>query len=1755
MESYESIIKDSANYKSVSKYSNMTGNKRVSTSASLNEQLINTIKEDETNFVINSKEKWFLKKMSFLAYMYCDFSCIADEFFIGSFEDENDDEIEVDINEFNSIKKWGLISSFSNKVFLKSNIPSRNYDLSLSKKLFLSYTSSDTSHTLSIGESEKIIRSIKINRKNEGGIYLCVRNGFMKLKAETLPINYTWNEGETIEIDATDSDVLLSSYQFSSLIERSCNIVSVEENSGNLPWSMFIGEITSPGYTFIESESDGLYEWGVFNKIDVKIQDENNNVITLHTIDKYANENEILFEYFGTEQFIRMGSRNVYKTFNFIHLNPTLFTNTIHVKKGTILKLKVLPKNYNWSSSSFKSSLLSDDEIRDFALNNTSGIKLELDDVSTLIFPIVSIGGYSAKTKSQYFLEFESNVQDVYIGIQDGGSSRIKRLNTFNDDNVARVNVSNGNVQVQGSVIGSLSFNNNIKTLFIGLTRLSNGSSLFSFGIKGDEISRNIIIVNMVNPAFYITSNPSNANIGSIKLNPVNIIQNFIIAPDVIITQQTDISNVPNIYDVNSDVGSFRLSSPNEDEWTIYSFNLQEDPITANFSHSGYKIFIGLIDETSLDNGLSEITNSTFKNVLNKSGVLISPIEQVTQLIVNNAIVRNSNLVIGNDFFCQFTFHQNDICMSIGQNNFSLKNFKLPTGNLKLIFAVSKATFLFTKRPLSSILKTQWDQGVEIEFDAIDYNIQISSPLVQGDVEYFFNQLENTNEILPDISVVSSNELTLPVNTINFETFTDWGINYKSMKNCFLKRNNQDIFSGSSFVSLIEKSFYMRYGQSHESVGFPYVFLGSHPYQYVSNYITNNTILPNQFKFIINAKNTFLKIKRITNISWNDSVKENIFSIDDNFRSGITKENYNIKNSFKTIVDFEKTLVIGPFSSLETNIFCFEYETYNQNSFFGIISNGNTGLIPSFINDETVRFNLNTGDVQINNANSSRPIASNSHKTLVVKVYKTINGIAVSIGTSFLNSNQDEEIIGSFSNFSLYFTTRNITESTFLTLKRFFPSGISNESQITPNFILPSSEVPLNFIPFQSNGNVGNTSEVILSSNSDKWQVVGWDYTINSHGAFQTIETFGDFNITQYGNRDTEWFIGYTFKFSPDFPSNVITEMDDIQFENLVSTKCGVYFDGVKQNHTIFDLNVPEFFRKADFTNEIYTRMMFEMQRRNGSRSGAAIARGVIKNVIDNIIELIKAFFTGEIPTPQITVFEARQLDLLSIPLIGKSCFNASSFGQYWLEAYDPTILNLEVPRNHSHKFVLGIKNGSLSYQKRDVKQVSKFSIDDSVDGNIDLFAPSHTFVYKGYGFPDLSNYKWSRGFYIDDFDSVRENRGSCGIIFARGEEPSYFSYTSWNELSKERLSSQYFENLALFNALDYKDPGFIIKTLQKIFTYEKLTFDNSRDRAGDWLGLYSYSDMDYYMESTTKFLRVVSLSILGFENYWGTDYLVQEGDEYEFYTHIVKIPKRKFDLNPFKLLPFDAKFRTVIRGDNFVAPYFMLTPSILPRKFKYHNMDYLDNSIYKSFYKYTFNGETDEINGEKFSRHYLRNGGLYEKGVKINFGMGDIGYIGGTPKLRLHRSHLHNNEVSFISGTDVGCCFNFEIYGNQDVYFGIINSPEYVEGFEYRDTFTPLSSMFAYMNLRTGDANIAGEQMNLRADINTIEVKLEKQVGFKSMTIIKKFGYLSGYEKNIKYLNFGNEDYGYRFVITCQNSTLQDILIINSVIPNFRIK
>lgn len=1764
---YENYFKDNDMYKEMLKFKKKNGARNVN-SSSTSEYIYEKIEKDEvvieTETSISSVSEWEIIKLDFKLFIHCGFSFIGENYFIGFIDENIETRLTLSDSSFNLLFKWGVLYNQFSQWILKENEMTRKFDLSLTNRIFVSKVENrDGTSYVSIGTSDKITRTIKLNKKSFG-LYIGVKRGLLKLKKETIPIRTSWIEGDIIEIDATEIDVLYSSQKFNSLNDRAPIVLEVLENTKNIPYSLLLTEILSPGPTYTNSDITGYYEWGLIDKRYAKVFN-GKNLIDLDEMILYQNENEILFEYYGISNFIRIGSRKMYKSFTFNHEEDTFFTATIYVK-NTILKLKVLSNSYNWIETPYYEPFaITNDEIKTFSQNPSLGIKVNLKMYETYYFPSVTIGGYSSNDDSQYFFEFETEEENVCIGFIDDYGTRVNTSHIVEGSNMARVNLTTGIVEADGIIQGTLVFGYP-KTLIIGIKKLVNNTILFSIGVKSFTINK------VLNRYFeisrlYITGNSTENNgLGTFKLNPINLLPDFTIPPITPVFLSTEIY-IQNIFDENSDQGGFRLTSNFETDWNLLAFDFSEQIITANFSCIGYKLFIGLVPSTSLVNGLQSFSSSQF-NALQKSGVLAYLHTGKINKIVNNVDERNVKYTPSLDFYCKFTASVSDICMTIGNNNFNANNLKLPPGDFKIVFAVSKASCLFSKRRVSDVIKTSWPIGTEIEFDAVEYDVQITSPILSSNKSYFFNKVGNSNSIC-DLALVDSTKLMLPLNTVKFSQFSDWNIIYRNMKNCYIKNLTETVQTGSSPFD--EKSIYMRYGTTHTSVESPFVFFGTHPHQYVSNYAVSktfypnapsiNNIIPSSSKFVINVKYDYLKIICVEEGSWSSEVKENIFSITSGHEKLFMSEGYDIKNSYWSVISQNLTLFSKSINVDEEKIICFEYENHGNQLSFGIkegVSDMKLEMVNETINIASI--NLVSGDVSINNISSSKPVDNSIHKLVVLRIAPSTNGVVVSLGTSFFNASQEIEIPNmSLRNFSFFFTAANILGNPLVTLKRVTYAGITNnEQQVDVNYIQPETYNPASYSPFQRNSDFLYTLPVTVSSNNGKWKILNWDEFVNTGGIYKTLETYGNYEITKYGNKQMEWFIGYSFLKNRDDPtihSHNVYEFDDDEFNLRVPNKYGIYFNGSREQYVNFDQNVPLSLHEPNFNGgDLYTRMFYEMGKRSGTRDGAILGREILHNVVLNVIAILKAIFTGDfldiIDDAGYTEYDKRVTSITFTPAFGSNCYNIKSFSKAVYKAFRSSGLSL-INQDHFFKFVIAVKNGSITYQTKNVLDVSKFAIDEMPSQEVSIGSTSQAFVYKGLS----GTNNMIKGMYIENYENIVSNGGSWGFAFGTYNQTTTTFTERNDDIDNLRLSKQYFENLTLFNSLDYlsgyNNPLFV--GLGKP-SNDNIIFDN-RNRDGDWEGLGSYTDLDLYIDATSSFIRYAQLHSLGFNTPFKQDYLVQEGGEYGFYTHKVRIPgmRQYFELPLlFETVVFD--FRLPNRQlDNSLIPYVRVVPMLIDVKFTYHKMDSLNNDVFKSKWLYVFDGNTDETNPEdRFTHEYLRKTELYQRDIKI--GNDFDGYLGGGGKMKLCKSHTHNNQVTFISGIDSGCAFNYELYDNQVVYFGIIpatGTPGKVSGFTYSDTFYSLSQMIMYVNLLTGEAFINGNLIILPKLINTFEVKTEHDAK-KSITTIKKFGFLSPHNVDFKWLF---SDGLFRFVITCENATSSDILIMNSVTPRYILK
>ena len=1769
---YNSFFKDNDMYKEMLNFAKKSGRRGTNFSSS-NETKYEKIEQTEvlveTETSISSVSEWEVMKIDLRLFIQCGFSFIGENYFIGFFDENLDSRLTLNDYSFNKIFKWGILCNQSTQWILKENEMTRNFDLFLTNRLFVSKVENrDGTSCVSIGTSDKVTRTIKIDKKCFG-LYIGVKKGLIKLKKETIPIRTSWNQGDIIEIDATEVDVLYSSQKFSSLTDRAPIVLEVVENTKNIPYSLLLSEILSPGSTFVNTDITGYYEWGLIDKKYPKVYSES-KLIDLNEMNLYQNENEILFEYYGVSNFIRIGSRRLYKTFTFNHEEDTYFTASIHVK-NTILKLKILSSSYNWIATPYyESYTLENEDIKSFALNPNLGIKINLVRFETYYFPSVFFGLFSNNDDSQYFFEFDTEEENVYIGFINDFGSRVDTSTIIEGSNMARVNLTTGNVEVDGEIQGTLEFNYP-KTLIIGVKRLVNNTILFSTGVKSFTVQK-VISRYFEHSRLYITGSPTyNTGIGSFKLNPINIVPEYTIPPIIPSFSPTELY-IQNIFDENSDQGGFRLSSNFETSWNILAFDFNEQIIAANFSCIGFKMFIGLVPSLAVVNGLQSMSTSQF-NAIEKNGVFgYLHTEKITK-IVNNIDERNIKYRPSLNFYCKFTSSLSDICMSIGNSNFNASNLKLPSGSYKIVFAVSMASCLFSKRRVSDVIKTEWNIGTEIEFDAIEYDVQIPSPILSSNKSYFFNRTGNSSAIC-DLVLVDASKLSLPLNTLKFMQFTEWNIIYKNMKNCYIKNLTETVQTGSSPID--EKSLYMRYGTSHTSMNSPFVFFGTHPHQYVSNYAVSktyyqdgssiNNIIPASPKFAINVKYDYLKIVCVEENSWNDEIKENIFNITNEYETFFMSDNYDVKNTYWTVISNNLTLISKSINVNVEKFICFEYENHGNQLTFGI-KEGSSNLKLE-LTDETTNIasmNLSTGVATINSISSTKPVANNSHKIIVLKIAPSTNGVVVSLGTNYLNASQEIEIPNmGLRNFSFFFSAANVLGKPLVTLKRVSFGGIVNNAQpVDINYVQPPTYNPALYSPFQRNSTLTYTLPVTASSNNDKWTILNWDEFVNTGGIYKTLETYGNYEITQYGNKQMEWFIGYSFKKNVDdhtVLSHNVYEYDDDEFHLYVPNKYGIYYNGSKEKYVAFDTDVPLSLHDPNFSGgDLYTRMFYEMGKRTGTRDGAILGREILHNVVMNLFAILKAIFTGDVfdlvDDLGYTEYDKRVTSITFTPSLGSNCYNLKSFSKAVYKAFRSSGLSL-INQDHFFKFVIAVKNGSITYQTKNVLDVSRFAIDEMPSQQVSIGSTSQAFVYKGLS----GTNNLIKGMYIEGYENIVSNGGSWGFVLGNYNQtnttfynPLSLDYSYNDDIDSYKLSKQYFENLTLFNSLDffsgYNNPLFV--SLGKP-SNDNIIFDN-RNRDGDWEGLGSYTDLDLYIEATSSFVRYISLDQIGYNTLLNKDFIVQEGSEYGFYTHKVSLPgaRNYFEIPLiFETIVFD--FRSLNRIDNSLIPYVRVVPMLVDVKFTYHKMDSLDNDVFRSKWVYQFDGNTDESPpNEKFSHEYLRNTDIYKRDISIKSESEFDGYLGGGLKMKLCKSHTHNNQVSFLSGTDVGCAFNYEIYNNQSVYFGIVPANEYASGFTYLETAYPLTQMLMYVNLLTGEAFINGNLVILPKLINSFQVKTEYDKK-KSTLTIKKFGFLSPHDVDFKWTN---TDGLIRFVITCDQTTSSDILIMNSITPRYNIK
>lgn len=1617
----------------------------------------------------------------------------------------------LSIEDFNDLIKSGLYKNQTNERLFKENLFSRNYDVGITPSFYFKMNNLYDSFGQSFGLNNYRMRTQRLEIA-PNKIFIAVKYATAAFqRVNPLSLVYTdWNEAREIDIDATEYDVMFASLEFSSN-QSNYQSFEVDSNSNNTNWSSFIYNSTqyNKPFTFFTQNYPFVRDYvvGVEERQDMFLNVQSNYVQVAST-PRIRDHNNFIYDYNSSIKSFNMGNTlNYASAFTTSEtIVPPSLVNTILVR-NTLLKIttSLIEPDWRLSSETVNNGGTSGSLIHEFATDPDSGLKVNLqppnllDGEGSYYLPSKFIGNGAPSNTTSMAFEFDLPPfsTDVYLGVINQVNPDVTTTSSFDPSNDIRVNLVTGQIEIGGQNVGAPLVFLDQSIVIVSLSYLQNGNVLVNIGNSEDTMQTFTVQAGgaLTDPRFFLTGdNLNSGTLGTFKQIPVEALvgaTNNI--PSDVTYPPTVIDNIGDPFNEASTSGTFLLSSNNINEWSVIVLDASYNIFAGQMDGEGVEMYIGVFHGSSLSNGLNTVLNNDFIS-MNKSGVNFKFTPNYSQKIYKeNVFSRDLDIFLTPTVYFKLTNLNTSTCMSIGINDYNMRNVKLLNAPNKFFIGVRKGTISYSKISAYDLTGDGWDTMTDASIDATDYDVEFADVAIDPE-----SSTLATKYLLQTNNPTDYCDMYISTNP-NVFTFRDAGSSISNyyLKNegkiaCTLNKNGTELNVGNSLNTLVGSNYYFRYYNQHSSVSKRNAFLGSSETQYTSCYFDSDISLSTYIRFSIVFKTKVYTLSKgtLSSSSWKDNVDQS-FSESGTIGSPSTNAlsilNYNTKNSFNTPSGnfgtvYLPSVFVGTGTMVNPATFCFEFDISSTDIVVGIKNRSQqfTEIVNTYegVGDATI--NLSNGVCSINGISSTKTFGGTKPSVFVVSCRKLPEGLLVSMGSSGENATQAVLIPNTtYDNVCLYITgaSLNVVNGHIITLKRITLPGVTgytDEIPLEPQ-LPPSSNDPL-FTPFfVSNSSIPTytlNESFSVTNTANNWNFIRWEVTNGSNT--DNICTYAEYTFTPYSNQTMEWFIG-TVSNSSSLDASTILPLEKTYY-TITNTnfnshlKYGIYFNGTSINY--LKGNVVE--RPFSFPNQSSKRILFEFVKRpsNDNTYNGAIYRVGSDNMLANNL--------GRFTAPFGTTAKVHHVIAVK---------------------YGSVTLSKKPPREG---IKLGFNQDNLLGENR-ISSFTSYAVDQVlIKGMAEQFNTTREigFYYKN---NDLTQTTSEIVFYNTPNIGIGYNQ-TIGNHFGLHGKGTYLSRTGGDINSG--AGAFYAEN-NLYPNVYYNVEG----TRYFIFTNTKSA---SQDYPyiyafGNWgnpiTQLYTYNFTNLSLNAENLIFRVISAKKFGVN---ATNYYYQIGDGKEVRTLY----------NSTQISTPDGLFIPVISANMKDVSLTRMAPQNLNKWF--------------SDYSFVFNSTTPTINS--VNTYYFYGNSQFS-----------------TKKLLLQKSHT-GNSVTFRSAILAPSLFTmqYEILDNQDIYFGIMTDTgqQGTGQWEYSQSYTDPSTMIAYVNLSSLQSSIRPNSNPYIISFTSNDIKVLHVEFTKSLTTTTflRFNHFVAPAINEAVTTSGHTGtMGYRYVITCQNVTNDNVIMFNT--------
>jgi hypothetical protein len=1616
------------------------------------------------------------------------------------------------VNDFSNLVKSGVYKNETNERLFKENVYNRDYNLNIDEgTLYFKMNSLLGSQAMNIGKNNYVMRTQRIvNTQNK--IFIAVKYGtvlFNKIPASQVTYS-DWGNDKYIEVDASEYDVLFSSPYYSSSLQQKYNQLNIQYNTGNTHWSSLVydASLFPNTFTFLTQNVPltRSYIVGLEERENMFVR-ANNSYLQIASTPSIKNRNETVFNYYDDPDSFHLGNTqnyaSVYTTSDTV-ISPTL-RNSVLVK-NTILAFTPSDVIPDWASNFshvFNSGGTIGSDVYNFFNDPDSGMKAKLDSpnpndtAASYYAPSKNIGPNSINNTASLAFEFDlpGNGENVYLGVINQSDPNVTTTSTFEPSTDLRVNLSTGAIEIQGQVVGNPLIFDDPSVVIMTLTYLDNGNILANIGTSENNMQTFTLqtMGGLTDPRFYLSGNNlGDGTLGVFKQIPIEaLVGETNDIPNEIVYSPSDISNMGDIFNEGSTTGTFTITSNSLTEWTILVLDTSFNVLAGQTVGSGVEMYLGVFHGSVLPNGLNTVLVNNF-NAMNKSGVNFQFTPQYSQKIYKeNVFSRDLDMFITPTLYFKLTDVTTSTCFSIGVDNYHCRNIKLANTPNKFFFAVRKGEITFTKIAASTLIKSGWNNISNVDVDATDYDVEFSDVPFSNTVGGSDRIVEQTNNLTDFCDMYfSSNTNT---NTFTFRdansTISDYYVKNIGKISGTLNKNGTELAIGNSISTLIGSNYFFRYNSDHSSVLKKNVFMGSSQVQYVSCYLDNDISLTMNVRFsiVFKSKVFTLNLLPVTDI-WPSLISEN-FTSTGTVGSPIT-------NALSVLAYNTKNLYSYPSSTSGT--------LYLPSVYVG------SG---SLINPVSFCFEFNTSSDVILGIMNRTLTYSEITNTFESSSVATMN---LTSGVCFINGTTSTKAFGNSEPRVFVVSCRKLPEGLLVSIG----SSGENATQgtlipnvsfdnvclyVTGNTLVNGHIVTLKRITLP--GLTGYTDEIPTQPQVPPTSLPGPSFspfTNSNNLSYNAGETV---TVTSTAN---EWKL-VKWRINP-YPTTHFTNEGSygnysfVPYNNqTMEWRVGISYGNSTLasylNNTVVTLNDSEVNSATGFPGT-YIKI-----QNNGilTRSYPAEGGGAFKT-FTNTNNLLFAVVVGR----PVYLPPDGQVSYL---LCGTS-FTDFHIGPY----YNPHPYSNPSSDPYKVDFFIAVKYGALTYTKRSWRDViSKVAIveNEGDEAEFDTLCGSYPFfAFKG--IPRSLNSVFTYGLYIDL--TIGDMRLlNCGYILLNSNSGGFNfnfngSLTEPFQLSSSTDSFNFnrflwmMKHFSYYNYYDY-----INSSNTQLYQIRSSTTNFITDTTHG-LNLPSWGSDTFPPTTSSMFMRIISSKEFGDVN---TRYSIQMGWDDQVVATLSSVANETVRDRCFPFICFNNQ---------------SISPIQCKGTIKYH--DVMDNSRWLSNSYYTFDSTT---NNSALNDYFRNNNQITTRKIKFM-----KSHSGSSVTFR---SPINNANTIFMQ---------YELYSNTDVYFGIVTdvNPANTGSWEYSQSYTDPSTMIAYVNLNTRQAVVGPNTIPpLSYTFENRNIKVLAVSFTKSSTTanFQAFNHHIAPVITKGVTTPGHTSGGYRYVITCNNVTDDNIIVFNN--------